>query len=118
MKENILLEKSFAFALRIIKLSGYLSKEHKAYVLSRQLLKCGTSVGANAREAQYAESNKDFIHKLSISLKEANETKYWLDLIRAADLITNVIYISFNKDCEELLKLLIAIIKCSKQRIK
>lgn len=118
MKENILLKKSFLFALRIVRLSSFLSKEKKEFILSKQLLRCGTSIGANAREAQYAESIKDFIHKLSISLKEANETKYWLELIRAAELITKTMYLSFNNDCEELLKLLTAIINSSKQRIK
>jgi four helix bundle protein len=116
MKKNIIVEKSFAFSLRILKLSEHLISK-KEFIISKQLLRCGTSVGANIREAQYAESKRDFIHKLSISLKEANETKYWLDLIYATELIAEKMYLSFNKDCEEILKLLTAIINSSKQRI-
>jgi len=81
MKENIVKDKSFKFAIRIINLYKYLKTEHKEYVLSQQIIRSGTSVGAIIRESEHAESIKDFIHKLSIGLKEINETEYWLDLV-------------------------------------
>ena len=118
MKENILKTKSFEFAIRIVNLYKYLKKEHNEYILSNQLIRSGTSIGAIVREAEHAESAKDFIHKLSIGLKEANESKYWLDLLAATDFITNKMYESLNKDCEELLKMLISSVKTSKLRIK
>jgi four helix bundle protein len=117
MKENVLKIKSFSFAVRIIKLYKYLKKEHNEFIISKQLIRCGTSIGALVREAEHAESTKDFIHKLSISLKEANEAKYWLDLLSATDFITKEMYDSVNKDCEELLKLLTASVITSKKRI-
>lgn len=80
MKENVIKSKSFAFALRIVKLYKYLSTTHNEYVLSKQLLRSGTAIGALVRESEHAESKADFIHKLSIALKEANETDYWLEL--------------------------------------
>ena len=88
MKENILKTKSFSFAIRIVNLYKFLKKEHGEYVISQQLIRSGTSVGAIIREAEHAESLKDFVHKLSIGLKEANESKYWLDLLVATDFIT------------------------------
>ena len=118
MKENILKSKSFSFAVRIVNLYKFLKKEQGEYILSQQLIRSGTSIGAIIREAEHAESLKDFIHKLSIGLKEANESKYWLDLLVATDFITTKMYDSLNKDCEELLKLLIASVKTSKQKIK
>lgn len=84
VKENILKTKSFSFAVRIINLYKYLKKEHGEFIISQQLIRCGTSIGAMIREAEHAESNKDFIHKLSISLKETNESKYWLKLLIAS----------------------------------
>lgn len=80
MKQNILKEKSFIFAIRIVNLYKYLKKEHGEYILSQQVIRSGTSIGAIIREAEHAESIKDFVHKLNIGLKEANESKYWLDL--------------------------------------
>ena len=118
MKENILKVKSFQFAIRIVNLYKYLKKEHGEYILSQQLIRSGTSIGAIIREAEHAESTKDFIHKLSIGLKEANESKYWLDLLVATDFITKKMYDSLNKDCEELLKMLISSVKTTKFRIK
>ena len=81
MKENILKDKSFNFAIRIVNLYKFLKKQHGEYILSQQLIRSGTSIGAIVREAEHAESIKDFVHKLSIGLKEANESKYWLDLL-------------------------------------
>lgn len=118
MKENILKDKSFNFAIRIVNLYKFLKKEHSEYILSQQLIRSGTSIGAIVREAEHAESLKDFVHKLSIGLKEANESKYWLDLLYATELITKKMFESINKDCEELLKLLIASVKTSKLKIK
>ncbi|MFT3680099.1 MAG: four helix bundle protein [Ferruginibacter sp.] len=118
MKQNILKDKSFAFAVRIINLYKYLKKEHGEYIISQQLIRSGTSVGVLIREAEHGESIKDFIHKLNIGLKEANESKYWLDLLIATDFLTEKMYESLNRDCEELLKLLIASVKTSKLKIK
>lgn len=118
MKKNILKEKSFNFAIRIVNLYKFLKKQHNEYILSQQLIWSGTAIGAIIREAEHAESLKDFVHKLSIGLKEANESKYWLDLLFATEFITGKMYGSLNKDCEELLKLLTASVKTSKTRIK
>ena len=118
MKKNILKEKSFNFAIRIVNLYKFLKKQHSEYILSQQLIRSGTAIGAIIREAEHAESLKDFVHKLSIGLKEANESKYWLDLLFATEFITNKMYESLNKDCEELLKMLTASVKTSKTRIK
>jgi len=97
MKENVIKDKSFDFALRIINLYKYLSEEKKEYVLSKQLLRSGTSVGANIRESEHAESKNDFIHKLSISLKEANESHYWIELLYKSDYIKKKrIYLNFK----------------------
>ena len=118
MKKNILKEKSFLFAIRIINLYKYLKKEHLEYVISKQILRSGTAVGALVREAEFAESTKDFIYKFSIALKESNESLYWLDLLAATDFLEEKMYFSLKKDCEELLKLLVSTIKTSKQKIK
>lgn len=118
MKQNILKEKSFAFAVRIVNLYKYLKKQHGEYIISQQLIRSGTSVGALIREAEHAESTKDFIHKLNVGLKEANESKYWLDLLAATDFLTTDMFDSLNPDCEELLKLLIASVKTSKLKLK
>lgn len=85
--KNPLKEKSFSFAVRIVKLARFLTREHKEYVLSRQVLHSGTAIGALYREAEHAESKADFVHKLSIAQKEANETLYWLELLEQSDLI-------------------------------
>jgi four helix bundle protein len=116
MKENIIKDKSFSFAIRIIKLYKYLNESKKEFILAKQLLRSGTSIGALIRESEYAESKNDFIHKLHISLKETNETKYWLDLLKESEYITFEMHFSINQDCEELLKLLISIIKSSKKK--
>lgn len=118
MRENVLLEKSFAFSVRIVNLYKHLCSEKKEYVLSKQILRSGTAVGALVREAQHAESKQDFIHKLSIALKEANETEYWLLLLHKTDFLQNSQFESLKIDIEELLKLLISIIKKSKEKLK
>ena len=114
MKDNVQKDKSFAFALRSIKCYEYLKSNKKEFVLSRQMLRCGTSIGANVRESEQAESRADFIHKLSISLKEANETAYWLELLEQSGYLEKEHYDSIHLDCIELLKLLTSIIKKSK----
>lgn len=114
MKENIIKDKSFNFALRIVKLFQYLGESKKEFVLSKQLLRCGTSIGALVREAEQAESKADFIHKLSISLKEANESEYWIELLFKANYIEANEYQSVNADLQEILKILVSIIKTSK----
>ncbi len=104
--KNLLLDKSKAFALKIIKLSVILSDSKKEYVLSRQILKSGTSIGANIRESKYTESKNDFIHKFKISLKEANETLYWLELLNESELINIETFNELNLLNIELIKLL------------
>ena len=115
MRENVLLEKSFKFAIRIVKLYKYLCGEKKEFVLSKQLLRCGTSIGANISESQEAQSTNDFISKLSISLKEARETKYWINLLTETDYLTNNEAESILKDLIEIIKLLTSIIKLTKE---
>ena len=114
MRNNPVKEKSFVFALRIVKLSKYLNQEKREYVLTKQLLRSGTAIGALVRESEHAESRADFIHKLAIALKEANETQYWLELLHQDDYIDAKGFDSINQDCIELLKLLTAIIKSTK----
>lgn len=114
MKANIVLDKSFTFAVRIVKLSQFLQNDKHEYILSKQILRSGTSVGALVREAQHAESSKDFVHKLNIALKEANETDYWLALLKEGNHINDKEFISIKPDVEELLKLLVSIIKSTK----
>lgn len=117
-RESILKKKSFEFAVRIVKLNKYLVKEYRAFELSGQLIRAGTAIGALVREAEHAESRKDFMHKLNIGLKEANETIYWLELIFATSYINKKMYDSLVKDATELLKILIASIKTTKAREK
>ena len=114
MKENIIKSKSFDFALRIVKLFQHLTESKREFVLSKQLLRSGTSIGAMVRESEHAESKADFIHKLSISLKEANESDYWLELLFQSNYIDEREYNSIKIDLEEILKLLVSIIKTSK----
>ncbi len=114
MKENVLKNKSFEFAIRIVKLCEFLRKNKKEYVLSKQILRSGTSIGALVRESEYAESKADFIHKLTIALKEANETEYWLDLLNKTNYLNVEQSNSLILDNKELLKLLISIIKTTK----
>jgi four helix bundle protein len=114
MKDNIVDDKSFDFALRVVKLAKYLEHEKREFVLSRQVLRSGTAIGALVREAEHAESKADFIHKMSIALKEANETLYWLELLYQGEYIDKQSFQSIGSDSEELIKLLSAIVKTSK----
>ncbi|MCL6266417.1 four helix bundle protein [Flagellimonas myxillae] len=113
-RRNVVEEKSFRFALEIIELAKRLEKERKEFVLSKQILRSGTSIGALVREAEHDESKKDFIHKMSISLKEANETRYWLDLLINSDSMENQDYNRLNDLVTQIIKLLAAIVKSSK----
>lgn len=118
MKESLLKEKSYPFALRIVKLYKYLCEEKKEYVLSKQVLRSGTSVGANIREAQDAPSKADFLNKLNVSLKEVRETEYWLALLKDAEYVEENMFISINKDCSEMIALLINVMKKVKNETK
>ena len=111
MKNNAILDKSKIFAVRIIKLYQFLSSEKKEFVLSKQLLKSGTSIGANVREANSSMSKAEFRAKMNIALKEASESEYWLELMQATDYLSKEQFESIYKDCNELNKLLISIIK-------
>ncbi len=113
--ESVLREKSYLFALRIVRLHKYLITQHKEYTLSKQILRSGTSVGALVREAQYAQSVKDFINKLSIALKEANETEYWIILLKGSEFITKKMYENIQPDVCELKKILTASINTAKK---
>jgi four helix bundle protein len=116
---NVVLEKSFNFGVRILKLYKYLLKQDRSLEpILKQVLRSGTSIGANITEAQNAPSIKDFINKLNISLKEARESEYWLNLFKASDIINEKSFKSLQQDCKELIKLLIAIIKTAKSNSK
>ena len=113
-KENVLKTKSYAFALRIVQLFKHLSGGQNEYVLSKQILRCGTSIGANITEGNRAQSKLDFVHKLSIALKESDETEYWLNLLRDSGYLTQAQAESLLSDCAELQRMLIASIKTAK----
>ena len=106
--------KSFLFSVRVVKLARYLREEKKEFILSKQLIRAGTSIGANIVESQQAQSRADFISKLSIALKEACETNYWLRLLQATDYLTESEFTSIIADCRELEKILTSIIKTTR----
>lgn len=114
MKENIIQEKSKAFAVRIVKFYKYLCDEKKEYVLSKQILRSGTSIGANIRESKNAQSKADFISKMSITLKEADETAYWLELLVESEIIKNEQIADLYAENTEVIKILTSIVKSSK----
>jgi four helix bundle protein len=116
MKEGIVRQKSFAFAIRIVALYRQLV-EKKEFVISRQISRSGTAVGAMIREAEFAESGKDFIHKMSVAQKECSETLYWLDLLKETKYIDLETYENLNCDATELMKILTAIIKTRKKNL-
>lgn len=113
-RRNVLKEKSYEFALRVVKACRHIASEQKEYVLTKQLLRSGTSIGANIAEANQAQSRADFISKLSISLKEAVETEYWLSLMRDSGILTRAQAESMIEDCIELKRILIAALKTTK----
>ena len=112
--DNIIEEKSFQFAVRIVKLSQYLRSSKREFVLSKQVLRSGTSIGANVAESQQAQSRADFISKLEIALKETSETKYWIRLLKETGYISECEFDSIFPDCVEIEKLLVSIIKSTK----
>ncbi len=114
--ENVVADKSFAFALRVIALYKYIRFEKNEFILSKQVLRSGTSIGANIAEAQCAISRKDFLSKMYIAFKECSETKYWLELLFRSDYMDVSQYDSIQSDCVELLKMLSAITKSAKNR--
>ena len=114
MEHNNIQDKSFQFAIRIVNLCKLLRTERREYTLSGQLLKSGTSIGANISEAQHAQSRADFLSKLNIALKEATETKYWLRLLRATDYLTESEFQSIHEDCVEIEKILVTSVKSIK----
>ena len=112
MKDNnVIAQKSKALALRIIKLYKYLCSEKNEFVLSKQLLRSGTSIGANVKESECAQSKADFYSKLNIALKEACETEYWLELLHESDYMESVHFESIYKDCKEIIRILTSITK-------
>ena len=113
MAENVIKVKSFNFAKRIVGLYNYLCNEKKEFVMSKQLLRSGTSIGANVFESDRAVSKKDFANKIGIAQKEADETLYWIELLYATDYLLETDYKSFKRDCEELIRILMAISKTS-----
>ena len=118
MKENILIDKSIAFAARIIKLHQYLIKTKKETIISKQIVRSGTSIGANINEANYGQSKADFVSKMHIALKETAETEYWLKLLTMSEYITEDMGQSLLKDCLEIKRMLISSINTAKENVK
>ena len=111
VENNVLAEKSIAFAIRIVKCYKYLVNEKNEYVMAKQILRSGTSIGANVHEAIYAQSKADFMSKMSISLKEASETSYWLVLLRKTDFIDEKIYSSLKGEVDEIIRIIVSTLK-------
>ena len=107
--------KAYAFALRMVKAYKYLTQEQREFVLSKQMLRSGTAIGALTREAEHAQSKADFINKMNIALKEANETEYWLMLLKDSEYIDIKTFESIHKDCDELIRMLVSIVKTTKE---
>ena len=117
MASSVMKEKSFLLATRIIKLYKYLVEEKREYVIAKQVLRSGTSVGANVREAQNAQSVKDFIHKLAIAQKECDETLYWLELLENAEFLSTEEFESIHKQCNEVMKIITSALMTSKKKM-
>lgn len=115
MAKSVLKDKSYMFAIRIVKLSQLLQSEKKEFVLSKQLLRSGTAIGALIREAEFGQSKADFTSKMNIALKETNETDYWLCLLKDTDYLDAKLFESLQKDCNELIAMLVSTVKTSKQ---
>ena len=111
---NVVVEKSFAFAIRIVRLYRYLCSQKKEFTLSRQLLRSGTSIGANIAEAQHAQSRKDFLSKMNIALKESHEAAYWIRLLKATDYLSEKESESILSECLEICRILAKIVKKTK----
>ena len=117
MRENAIKDKSFSFAVRIVRLCQHLKDSKKEFVLSKQLLRSGTSVGAMVREAEHAETKIDFKHKMAIAQKEANETIYWLELLTETEYLSDIEFKSINENATEIIKLITSIIKTTKNNL-
>ena len=115
-KPNVIAEKSEEFAVRVINLSKYLIGEKKEFIISKQIFRSGTSVGANVSESRNAQSKEDFISKLNIALKEADETAYWLRLLKRTEFLSEEQFSSLNEDVQELISILVSIIKTTKEK--
>lgn len=118
MKPNVIKEKSKLFAIRVISLYNFLSNDKKEYVMSKQLLRAGTSIGANVNEAICSITKKEFLSKMYISYKEASESQYWLELLKDTEYISHDQFSSLNHDCQELLKILSSITKSTRENLK
>lgn len=116
-KENIIQIKTFQFAVRIINFCKFLTIDKKEYIISKQILRSGTSIGANIEEAIGGQSKRDFINKVSIAYKESRETRYWLRLLKETNYIDDKMFCSINNDCEEIIKIITSIQKTSKTKI-
>ncbi|CAB5166942.1 hypothetical protein D3OALGB2SA_5825 [Olavius algarvensis associated proteobacterium Delta 3] len=115
MSESPLKDKSYLFAIRIVQLSQLLQNEHREFVVSKQVLRSGTAIGALIREAEFGQSKPDFTSKMSIALKEANETEYWLSLLKDTDSIKEKMFASLQSDVKELIAMLVSTVKTSKR---
>ncbi len=114
--KNLLYDKSYAFSIRIVRLSQYLNKEKKEYILNKQIIRSGTAICALVSESKFAQSKADFLNKLTVALKEANETQYWISLLYDTDYISKPMHDSLLEDSKELVKLLVSITKTIKQK--
>jgi len=117
-KENIVLNKSYAFAIRVVNAYKFLTTTQKEFVLSKQLLRSGTAIGALLKESVHAQSRADFLNKVNIALKEANETEYWLLILHDTDYLEDQVFDSMVSDCRELIALLVTIVKSLKETIR
>ena len=117
MGENVIKNKSFQFAIRVVSLYKILTEERKEYILSKQFMRSGTSIGANIREAINAQSHADFIHKFSIAQKECDETLYWIELLKETNYIRDTEFTSIHNDASEILKIIRSIILTTKKKI-
>lgn len=115
-KQDILQNKSYTFAIRIVKLVQFLNREKKEYILSKQIMRSGTAIGALVSEAKYAQSRADFLHKLTVGLKEANETLYWINLLHDTGYLSKKMHASLHHDSNEIVSLLISITKTLKNK--
>ena len=115
-KDNALADKTTAFAIRIVKCCKYLQEDRKEYIMSNQILRSGTSIGANIHEGIYAQSRDDFVSKMSISLKEASETEYWLELLSESGYITSEQFESIYSDCRDIIRILMSITKTQRNK--
>ncbi len=118
MAESVLKNKSYAFAIRIVKISQFLQSDKKEFVLCKQILRSGTAVGALIREAEFGQSKADFVNKLSVALKEANETEYWLSILKDTNYIDEKLFESLQSNCKEIIAMLVSSIKTAKHNLK